>query len=95
MLQKARVKTSKTNAQIIACFATKGYTQYDVVLNPKLWFGSLGKAHSIKDGKVNPCGLDGCDSKYNQHYLKIDPEEDQYIKNQPTLVLYHPVVACY
>ena len=40
--------------------------RYDVVKSHKLCFGCLGKAHSIKKCKVNPCGIDGCDLKQNQ-----------------------------
>ena len=80
MLQKTRIKSSKTKAQIIAC-CNKGIhkiwncpdfkiinvkQRYDAVKKHKLCFGSLGKAHDIKDCKVNPCGIDGCDRKHNR-----------------------------
>ena len=40
--------------------------RYDAVKKHKLCFGYLGKAHDIKDCKVNPCGIDGCDRKHNR-----------------------------
>ena len=69
--------------------------RYDVVKKQKLFFGCLGKAQCIKDGKVNPSGIDGCDRKHTDFYMKIDPKEDQYTENQPTLIVCHPIVACY
>ena len=40
--------------------------RYDVVKNQKLCFGCLGVANSMKDCKVSPFGINGCDRKHNR-----------------------------
>ena len=39
---------------------------YEVLKKNRLCFGGLGKTHSIKDCKVSPCGISGCDKNHNR-----------------------------
>ena len=38
---------------------------YEILKKNRLCFGCLGKAQSIKDCKVSPRGIIGCDKKHN------------------------------
>ena len=39
--------------------------RYEVLKRNTRCFGCLGKLHSVKDCKVSPCGISGCDKKHN------------------------------
>ena len=40
--------------------------RYEFLKKNRLCFGCLNKTHSIKDCKISPCGISGCDKKHSR-----------------------------